>query len=180
MKFFQSRCVAAGYTWNPYCIHLAFPNDVNVIWGEGERGRGGRYGGEDGRGGRRVLFVSVCLFVCPSFLLASLFVCLFSFFSCLFCRSWFSFFYFLSFFSFLCFVSTSSFIFFAHFLSISVFLYSFLSHFFLLFTPFPFFPSSFQPLIPVVSNKLDTKHPYRNQTLCSALLSLVSLCIPTH
>ncbi|KAG0723409.1 hypothetical protein GWK47_005529 [Chionoecetes opilio] len=27
VKFFQSRCVAAGYRWNPYLIHLAFPND---------------------------------------------------------------------------------------------------------------------------------------------------------
>lgn len=27
VKFFQSRCVAAGYRWNPFLIHLAFPND---------------------------------------------------------------------------------------------------------------------------------------------------------
>ncbi|XP_063614256.1 uncharacterized protein LOC134787421 [Penaeus indicus] len=27
VKFFQSRCVAAGFRWNPFLIHLAFPND---------------------------------------------------------------------------------------------------------------------------------------------------------
>lgn len=27
IKFFQSRCVAAGYRWNPFLVQLAFPND---------------------------------------------------------------------------------------------------------------------------------------------------------